>query len=247
MSWEIRISGDPLDLRMLENACNGLNLTIIKHGDEYLLSSTEFEALNESEKIREKALEFLEFINGAAKLLLDSRNPIEMDALYRRHADGRRDTYIFTEPAEVHFRGIAPSITVSRLDGSTETYHPADPIPKWIGLASKDEAVASALRLLSCGALDWVNLYRIFEVIMTDCQGLNGIVSKGWATKKALTLFKHTANSPTAIGTESRHGTENNKPPPKPMTLSEAKSLIIGIVQPWLHEKLANSDFDQQT
>ena len=140
MSWEIRISGDPLDLRMLENACNGPDLTIIKHGDEYLLSSTEFEALNESEKIRKKALEFLEFINGAARLLLDLRRPLEMDALYRRHADGRRDTNIFTEPAETHHGDIAPPITISQIDGSTENYDPADPLPKWIQLASNDNA-----------------------------------------------------------------------------------------------------------
>lgn len=237
MAWEVRLSGNPADLRMLANSFTGPDLIITNRGEEFLLTGPEFEGLNESGKIRERAIEILEFVNGGARLALESREPISIGGLYYRHADGRRDAYVFAESVVIHFQALAPSITVSRLDGSTQVYHPADPVQEWVALASSNKAVALALRLLSTGVWDWVNLYRIFEVVEADSGGLDQIDSRGWATKKAMRLFKHTANSPGTLGTEARHGKETTIPPPNPMSLMEAKSLIVGIVQSWLRDK----------
>jgi len=82
-----------------------------------------------------------------------------------------------------------------------------------------------------------VALYRIYEIIEADVRDVSEIEKRGWATKKSIKRFKHTANSPAVIGDNSRHGVERSTPPKDPMLPTEAKSLIEGIVLNWLRSK----------
>jgi hypothetical protein len=107
-------------------------------------------------------------------------------------------------------------------------------------IAARDEAVARALRILA-EPTSWHNLYRIFEVIRDNCRGEKWIRSHGWATKTAMDRFRHTANSPTAIGREARHGSERSTPPPNPVSIREARLLVETIVGGWLRWKVGNS------
>jgi len=238
MGWEVCLAGDAADLGMLAGSFTGPDFAISKSGDEFLLTSPEFEALNAADKIRDRAVVFIELLNGAARLALESRTPVAIVGVNRRHPNGGRDVVVFAEPGVFHCRLLAPSLTVTHLDGSTETYHPADPIRDWINLASTDNAVKTTLKLLSSGVWDWVNLYRVLDVVTSDCEGLEKIEANGWATTTAMRLFKHTSGSPGAVGKEARHGAESTMPPPKPMSLPEAKSLVLGIVQSWLCAKV---------
>src|SRR5699024_4338714 len=113
---------------------------------------------------------------------------------------------------------------------------PADDVPAWVELGINDEAVAKVLRLLT-NSLDWVGLYRIYEVIESDIGGLDALVSTGWATKARVKLFKHTSNSPGAIGDDARHGKESSQPPSQPMHLHEARNLVESLINPWLKSK----------
>ena len=65
---------------------------------------------------------------------------------------------------------------------------------------------ANVLRIVSRGPLDWVNLYRILEIIAANVGGLGAVASNGWATEQSLKLFTPTANSPDAVGLSARHG-----------------------------------------
>src|SRR5204863_350395 len=63
----------------------------------------------------------------------------------------------------------------------------AETIPEWFSLASKDEKVAKALRLWGTGVFDWVNLYRVYEIIETDVG--ERIQLDGWASKTLMSRF----------------------------------------------------------
>ena len=84
--------------------------------------------------------------------------------------------------------------------------------------------------------LDWVDLYRIYEVIESD-MGRSVILAKRWATNADIKLFKHTANSVAATGDQARHGKETSTPPVKPLTLSEARALVDTLLRAWLAHK----------
>lgn len=90
-----------------------------------------------------------------------------------------------------------------------------------------------------------MNLYRIYEYIQDNIESEQNIVDQGWWSKSEKSLFKHTANSPEAIGHEARHGSPRESAPPDPMDHAEAKSLIDNLINNWLdHRKevLGSSD-----
>jgi hypothetical protein len=72
----------------------------------------------------------------------------------------------------------------------------------------------------------WGSLYCLYEVIEEDVGSIDKIANEGWATKTSIKRFKHTANSPSAIGDAARHGKESTTPPARPMELGEARALI---------------------
>ena len=82
-----------------------------------------------------------------------------------------------------------------------------------------------------------MELYRILEIVKASV-GRNGttVTDAGWATRGQLERFRRTANSPDpkAAGDAARHGHSKQPPPPRPMTLNDARELIRQVVCQWL-------------
>src|SRR5882672_2358453 len=84
-----------------------------------------------------------------------------------------------------------------------------------------DDDAEHVLRILG-GDLDWVSMYKVVEIVKKRCGGGAGIAKAGWATKKEVNLFTHTANSVGALGDRARHGVETTQPPVAPMLKHDA-------------------------
>ena len=232
MKWRVILNGDPLDLKFLTKSFNSPDYLIRQEGNNFTLSSAAFESSNDPTKIGESAQTFIEHINGGILLAFDSHAPVSSGGVYEIRPDGGRNVYT-TMHTQGRSRAFATS-TLTHPDGSVEGTHPGDPVRQWVDLASRDDAVADVLALLGTKSPDWVNLYRIYEIVEKDC---GGIVDKGWASKETIKNFKHTANHPESAGLDSRHGRMSTDPPKKPMLLLEAKALIFWITLAWLREK----------
>jgi len=236
MTWFVQLTGDATDLAALARSMNDSDATIMFDNGEYFLTSERIADDAEPAIARARAQEIVEIISGAVRLALEAPEPIRVGAVHRRHDDGRRDFFLFPEPAVIQLRGFAPTITITRADGTIDEVKPSDPIKDWTKLAFSNEAVSNVLRIFANGANDWVNLYRIFEIVCADVGGLDDVATRGWGAKGSMKLFKHTANSPGVLGLEARHGAEDTLPPPKPMTIAEARALIAAIAHAWLRD-----------
>jgi hypothetical protein len=233
MEWLVNITGDISDLEDLSKSLRSSALSIIKEGQDFVLKSTGFNSLKDVQDVKNKASEILALVNGAARLDLGMRKPLSMAHVVKD--DGTREVFVeISDTLTLHDR-VTASVVAS--DGTVQEVHQVSPIPSWVATAQRDANVAKVLRLFGIGHYDWVNLYRIYEVVENDIGGISNIVKKGWATRKTIERFKHTANSPGAIGDESRHGKQTSQPPKDPMTLSEAKSLVETILHNWLRMK----------
>ncbi len=195
MTWMIELTGDTVDLAALAQSLTGTDVNVSHNGQEYVLTSNRFQPSDDAQTIHENAKEVVELLNGASRLALDATHPIRVGSVYRYRDDGKRDFFVFPEPLAVQVRVLSPTVKMTHADGTVREFHPADPIAQWMPLALSDDAVAKVLRIISSGTLDWVNLYRIFEIIEEDVRGMNAIASNEWATKTSMRLFKHTANS----------------------------------------------------
>ncbi len=207
MSWEVQLTGASTDLRMLADTFTGGEIQVAQSGKEYVLRSAQFELLDSAASVRQCAIELVTALSSSARLVLGAREAIGVSsAVYRIRPDGKRDTTVLVGPAVSHERALP--ITVVH---GTQIHRPADPILKWLPLVTQDPVVAKALRLRDADDLDWVDLYRLYEVIENDVGHL--MPQLGWASRSELRRFAHTANSVAAVGDKARHGVERTDPP----------------------------------
>ena len=240
MKWEIQLNGDPADLTMLSNSFNGPDISISEVNGQFVLRSTQFAPLQTADSVRNKAQEIVTAVSGTARLLLGTSQPIEMGAVFMVREGGGRNVFVSPPPATLRLRGTLASLVVKRADGTVETHYPTEPGPGWVQVALQQEVVARALRLRNAGALEWVDLYRLYEVIESDVP-TRTIQAKSWVTSGQIERFKRTANSQKAIGDKARHGKDPYEPPQNPMSLLEARGLIDSVLKAWLREKAGGS------
>jgi hypothetical protein len=232
--WVVKLSGNTSDLSTLAQCSDGSTTRILQEEQNYSLRSDEFLVGDDAETVFMKASGIVEVLKGATILLLGAVCSIRVASVEFLHEDGKRDITLFAETIKLRLSASAVTMKVTRNDGKNEAWHPVIPVDRLVHLASQNKAVALVFRLLADKPLDWINLYRILEIVESDVGGLCVIDKKKWASEKTIKRFKHTANSPEASGLEARHGSQTTQPPKNPMKISDAQSLVKSIVQAWL-------------
>ena len=237
--WEVELAGDAFDLDELVLSMGETEPSIRKTKHGYVLQSATFDQFESHKDVETAANAMLLMLNGICAVLLSTRMPIKVAAISKVGPDMTRQTFV-TLSDGVHVRATL-TMTVISADGSVQTTHPADPAPSWLQLATVDSQVGRVFRLLNDPHLTWGAMYKIYEIIVDDMAGTGQIAVRGWASQTTMKRFKHTANSPSAVGDHARHGIEQTEPPPSPMPQSEAKALIDALVHNWLRAKANNS------
>jgi hypothetical protein len=236
MEWQVLLTGDDHDLEELPKSFGGPDLMIEKGEDGFTLKWRGMEDLTEVSAVRDKAHEIIGLLDGAARIVLGTRAPIGFGGVALIRPDGSK-VHEVSGSATTHTGARVSSVTLRHADGTEEVLHLADPVAEWVRIGLRDKVAADVLHLVALKPLDWVNLYRILEIIGQDVGGRHGISGYRWTTKAALDRFRHTANSRTAIGDEARHGKEHTQPPSDPMALAEARSLIETVLHNWMRTK----------
>jgi hypothetical protein len=135
---------------------------------------------------------------------------------------------------------LPATIVATHPGGRRDVYRPADPVFKWFTLANGDKAVAKVLRLVNVEEQDFVNLYRILEVILQEV-GIDEVCRRGWATRTAIRQFRKAANNPSVSGDAARHGVardaSDKKRQARAVLQDDAEAFVMGIVHAWLAQK----------
>lgn len=258
--WKVELRGDALDLSALPGLLRAPTRAVTQEGDQYLLTSTEWDLLQEAEKVYDLALQWLPVITGAIVVYqgrLDT--PLGIGHVVHISDDGSEKHFVFVSDSgrgrdAVVLKsnsGLLAHGAVLNPDG-TIVPQGATIVDSWLAVADREDLVAKALRLFS-REHTWDNLYRVYEVVEEDVMVKEGMNSKdtqapnkvmakmesyGWAKAADIDRFRGTANSVQWLGDDARHGHEPRKaPPPTPMTHAEAGALVRTIVSQWLRSK----------
>ena len=172
----------------------------------------------------EQARQFIARINGAVMLekdapMLEKKNwtPVSLENMKVVSQDGGEEWFPITGSMHLTFGGRKSTTAKDLLKLADESVH-----------------VAKALRL-QCQDMDWVNLYRLLEVVREDVGGNDQIDANGWAKKDEINKFTGSANNSSVIGDAARHGIiDGSGQPSEIMTLREARRLIRSIVLRWI-------------
>ena len=180
MKWKVLIIGDLFDLDELSKSLVDDNLKLINQDNSFFLESNQFENFNSDKEVFSRVQELLPILSGATRLSLRGKLPLKIDCIIRIHSDGHEDEYKYLNDS-ISLRGSVVYKT-SNPDGTMKIIRPADNIPNWLSLSQKDQKVATVLRLIGNYNYDWVNLYRIYEIIENDVGGIDQIERYGWAS-----------------------------------------------------------------
>ena len=228
--WIVRLQGDAFDLEGLPDLFEGTSYRVFKEGEHYYLWSSEFQNLADAYSVHERAVATLEVLNGAAAAILNNARPIDVGAVVHIDAEGTRKASVFASAhSVVRTRARATvEVTGGKIRRESGKHWELDRV-------ISDEKVQRALRIFGTVPRNWPSLYNVFEIIQSDVGG--GMVKLRWTTTGELRRFKHSANSPAAVGRDARHGFDKDEPPENPMTLTEANGFIVGILRRWLNWK----------
>jgi len=207
--------------------------SLITDNSKYYLTSSRWESLTNHSAVYWEATKPLRDISAVARIKFTDFPLLKPDIICEVDEEGK-----------LHRRvALSATISVDSSSFSIQLEGGQDIIPilefeSWMKLAEEDEIVKNVFRQITEFEPNWINLYKLYEIVNKDAGKKNKIDRiEQWITKKKISQFKHTANSQSAIGDDARHGVDLNDPPKEPMSLSEADALIRNLLKQWLQWK----------
>lgn len=228
-SWRVNLSGDSRNLKTLA----GLDVGVSEEGSAFVLRRPELDTLTDVQMVRSQAVELVDALNGLGWVADPDFVPVGVGSVI---GDDGSQT-ITVSAGELLMLG--EHLKAEIIDAATGQPIPPPPPPliyaKALGIAPKDEAVRRALHFL-VPPVTALNLWKVFEVIR-DQFDEDEMIRRQWTTKTEIRRFRHSLNSPDALGDEARHGVEISQPPSDPMSLPECQVFVRRLVTKWLESK----------
>jgi hypothetical protein len=223
------LQGHDFDLMTLAELFREGDPAVIANDEGYSLDLPAPDGLlDDGARLYEAASVLLRRVNGVARTRSSDFRPV---GLIGRFSDetGRRHSVVLAEAAEARASALAAVVAV---DGQQPPTAPA-PGPGYVQLAQTHSDVAEVLEILGRpdSPPDWVDLYKVFEIVLDNTPGL---YKRGWVTKAELDAFTASATRPDVSGALARHARVKGKPPKRTMTLIEARQTIGVLVTAWL-------------
>lgn len=233
--WSVQIVGDNFDLDDLPGWFNSNELKVVKEANGYYLYSNRFSSVKDAKEVRIIAEKLVEKMLGAAMLIRSNLKPFKLGNVNRQNEDGSKDIY-FKVSIKASTRSKATFGVYSNGVAQKANTSKAALI---FDVADNDKKVEHALRIWGKEPHDWINMYKILEIIESDVGGK--IYQEGLANKSEVDRFTQTANSVEALGDKARHGIKKVPLPKKPMTIQEAQYLIRSLINKWIDSKVSSA------
>lgn len=182
------------------------------------------------------ATRFLEAANLVAALRVPLWRPVACDAVAELREDGTRHWAKFLSARITASASLTVSPTVVRRDGTVDAPPVAPAFNGEAGLVLRNGSVRQALSFLQ--EASWASLYKAYEIVRDAVGGDRKLRSLGWASGALISRFRHTCQSPAALGTSARHAVEPATPPSRPLEHAEARNLVATLVAKWIDGQL---------
>ena len=219
--WQIHVKGGEEEIRLLDGLLSKSPFEFKRAGKRNFLTLPDVPADAPSEAIKAAADQLIEVVNGAARLYYANFDPVSYASVTRPKDDGTRQGYGY--------------LTAQVGDNAFTVVNPNDTtLLEWVEIGLADDDVARAFLLYGSLEPSWNNLYMVIEVIEDDLGGESGLIDAGIVSGADIKLFKHTANSYRALGSDARHATLATEPPATSMSLAGAKDLIRDLLREWV-------------
>jgi hypothetical protein len=215
-----------VDLHGLTIAFSDRPLHVFEENGRCWLEAEELEPLPDFVTVKTAAERLVTRINGAMRLGNPTFHNVRLGLLREHGSEGTTSTTSFVEPASIQIRASVPPPTTL---GGAPTEELGDPVRSFLAAAAADAEADEALDLWANEPHNWVNLYKVFEIILA-----RGGLDPSSVSVSQLRRFTHTANHEQASGRQDQHARLGTGPPRRPMTSLEAENFVRRLLQTWL-------------
>ena len=125
--WLVELQGQTYDLEELANVFTTPDLLILREGDAFLLKSSAFDALADTD-VYAKAKAFMPSLNGIASVYATGYRNVGMSgAVISIDADGtrRRSIYVSVKAGDIRLKGCTKSQVRPRIPHETDEAKPS--------------------------------------------------------------------------------------------------------------------------
>src|SRR5574338_524120 len=109
--WQARLAGDEYALETLTRQLTQDNLRVIKEGDNYFITSSNFDALDEIEEVEKRTEQLMKLLGGILRHEFSHLPKIRVDGYRKLRDDGTRQWFV-TGKVNVQ---LAPAVSVSAM------------------------------------------------------------------------------------------------------------------------------------
>jgi hypothetical protein len=235
MKWLVLLDVKKSDFDNLSNLLRSSDeFSVITENSKYYLTSSRWESLTNVSDVYLEATKPLQDISAVARIQFTGFPLLKPDMIYEVDEEGKRHGWSALS-ATINV-GSSCSVSI-KLEGGQDIIRNLE-FESWMKLAEEDETVKNVFRQITDFDHNWINLFKVNEIVNKDAGKIKKIHRiEQWINKDKIRDFKHTANSQSAIGDDARHGVDRNDPPKEPMSLYEADALIMTLLQKWLQWK----------
>jgi len=251
MVVKAKLEGHVFDLDALVELFREGEPKVAKEEDGYYLASSELDGLmDDGGPLVEAATRLLQKVTGIARILDSSFRPVTMPGTFVEDSGdgGRRRQHVagaLTAELRIKASFVASGV-VSTSDGRPPEPEPSPAPPEgplFIQLAASHPDVAEALEILgkSSISLNWVDLYKLYEIVRSNVGGEKAL--KQWASSADLSAFTASANRPDVSGSEARHARSTGaRLPKRTMNLAEGEAFIRRLIETWWNSLVSQSE-----
>lgn len=177
MKWQILLEIKYSEFSKLSKVLDSDNkLTLTDENGSYYLSCSDFELLTSVADVHRPATELLQRISAVAMIRFPGFPLLKADVISQVDEHGKRkhgialSAHIYCDNSDVYLE----------LEGGQDVVHDFKS-ESWLTLAEQDDTVENVFRILASFKHNWINLYKIYEIVEKDAGSEN---IKKWVTKK---------------------------------------------------------------
>lgn len=222
LGWAAIVEGDPLDVADWEDALKPpFDPWVEKYGTETILRSKIFDGLPTGADVYNRALSYVERLNGVLALSHRSE-PVTLKGVVQIRPKGQEDRILRPGTGRARGRGHARAQSASTGPDGKPLPAPPSQAQRWSAIAETDDLLDDALMYFAKGP-NWFDIYKALECLEEKVGGPKKFLALRWEPK--IELLRQTANW-------SRHARrkKKNKPPEKPMPIREARALLSRLI-----------------
>ncbi len=207
---------------------------------DYFLHLPEFDSLTDAGEVYRLATLRLPILNALGSLRFDA-HLVECDnSVIRVDDDGSRHVSVFLSAAFAVGRSRVFALGVVVDSQGQEVVAPVrDPWLEIVELVGQDAKVEDALYIFGAVGRNWVELYKVYEVVREDLGDAGAVKKVLKIADDQLGSFTNSANDRRISGRDARHAksfSDSLKYPP--MSFAEAERFIRDMLNAWLREKV---------